>query len=168
MDEGLGVRVASLWEVECWRKKELAWKETVKNLVVLDGLNVLLSATIKAAGAPNPWWIGLIDANSFSSFNFNDNSASHPGWFESIAYSEATRGQYVTGPVSNGYVDNAANRASFTITIAHNLRGGFLISTSGKDQKSGTLYGEAQFAAPRAANVSDIVIVKLGCQVTSS
>ena len=43
----LGVKVGSLWEVECWRKGELAWLERIKNLVVADGLNTVMPAARK-------------------------------------------------------------------------------------------------------------------------
>lgn len=164
----LGVKVGSLWEVECWRKGELAWLERVKNLVVADGLNTLMLAALKTGSAAPTWYVGLIDAASFTGFNFNDAMVSHPGWFESLGYSEPNRQQWVPGTVAAGYVDNAGSRASFSISVAHNVRGGFLTSSNAKGGTAGTLYGEAQFSAIRAANVGDVLIIKLACQATSS
>lgn len=164
----MGIKVTNTWEFECIRKGRVAWKEKVKNLVVADGLNTFLLAALKTGSAVPTWYVALIDNASFTGFNFNDAMVSHPGWFESIAYSEGTRQQWVPGTVANGYVDNAGSRASFTISVGHTVRGGFLTSNSIKNNTGGTLFGEAQFASPRVVAVSDVLIIKLACQVTSS
>lgn len=167
-DADLGIKILNTWEFECWRKKELVWKEKVKNLVVADGLNTLLLAALKTGSAAPTWYVALIDNASFTAFNFNDAMVSHPGWYESLAYNEATRQQWVPGTVANGYVDNAGSRANFNINLAHNLKGGFLTSSNIKGGTAGTLFGEAAFSSIRAVVPSDIVIIKLAAQVTSS
>lgn len=165
----MGVRVETLYEVECWRKGKLVWIEKTHNLVCLGGLNLLMTATIKSGQAAPTWYVGLIDNATFTAFNFNDTMASHPGWDESIAYSEGTRQLYVPGTVANGYVDNAGSRAQFTVaSTSWTCKGAFLTSNNAKGGASGTLYGEAAFATPRLLNISDVLIIKLACQVTSS
>lgn len=164
----LGIKITNTWEFECWRRGELAWRERVKNLVVADGLNTLLLAALKTGSAAPTWYVGLIDNASFTAFNFNDAMVSHPGWYESLGYSEGARQQWVPGTVANGYVDNAGTRANFNINVAHTLKGGFLTSNNAKGGTAGTLFGEAAFSSNRVVAVSDIVIIKLAAQVTSS
>ena len=165
----LGVGVSSIYDVECIRNGKVIWRENNHNLVVADGLNMILWATIKNGLPPTPqWYVGLIDNNAFTGFHYLDTMASHAGWHETVNYTEGTRYPYIPGVVANAYVDNAGSRATFTINANHIIRGAFLTSFSNKGGNTGVLYGEAQFSAPRGVAVSDILLVKLACQVTSS
>jgi hypothetical protein len=147
----LGVKVGSIWD-----------------LVVIDGVNALLTSTLKNSLVAPLWYVSLIDNASFTGFVFTDNMGTHPSWFEFLSYSEGTRQQWVPGTVANGYVDNAGSRATFTISQAGTVRGGFLTSANNKNGNTGCLYGEAQFAVPRVVAASDLLIVKLAAQITSS
>lgn len=48
----------------------------------LAALDDMLNVNLRGGTATNTWFVGFIDATSFSTISANDTLASHPGWFE--------------------------------------------------------------------------------------
>src|SRR5690606_4693630 len=126
---GERVAVSTRYRAECYdRHGRLKWREEGHNLVVTAGLNKLLDATFKAGlGAP-AWYVGLKDTGAV---NAGDTLASHAGWAEltSSVYS-GNRPAFTPGTIAAGAVDNAASKASFSITGADTIYGALLCDAS--------------------------------------
>lgn len=156
MNTAMGAATAStLYHVQCigadGREK---WRETVKNLVVNAGLNYILTAAFKDGAIAN-WFVGLKSTGSAAA---GDTLASHGGWTEITAYS-GSRKALTLGTVSGQSVDNVANRAEFDITGSATVGGAFVGSVA--SGTSGTLYGAANFSAPREVENGDTLIVSV-------
>jgi len=142
----MGVKMAlgDLFEVECYdREGNLKWRDTIKNLVVNTGLDDALDKYLKGSAYTAAHYCGLTDGTP--TFAPGDTMASHAGWTEVVAYSEATREVMVWGSVSAQSVDNSASKASFSITGTATIGGAFLSTDSTKSGSSGTLYGGGAF-----------------------
>jgi hypothetical protein len=127
--------------LECFDKNgKLKWADEVHNLTVNEGLQHILDVTFAGGTQVNPWYIGLTDGSPTPSAA--DTMSSHGGWSEVVAYSEATREEYVD--VRSGQsVTNSASPASFSINGSATVGGAFLSSNSVKSGTSGTLLAVA-------------------------
>jgi hypothetical protein len=77
--------------------------------------------------------------------------ASHAGWTEVVAYSNATRvaATLATATTANpSVVTNSASPAVFNINGTTTIGGAFLTSGSAKSGTTGTLFSAADFGAP--------------------
>jgi hypothetical protein len=116
------------------------------NIVVNVGLDDLLDKYFKGSTYTAAFYVGLTDGTPTAAAG--DTMASHVGWVEVTAYSEATREALVLGAVSGQSVDNPASKASFSINADTTvIGGGFLTTVNTKGGATGTLYGIAAFTA---------------------
>src|SRR5688572_15093092 len=82
------------WDVECRDKHgNLKWRDTIKNIVVNQGLNDLLDVTLSGATQDTTWFVGLTDGTP--TVAAADTLASHAGWVEVTAYDETNRVAWV-------------------------------------------------------------------------
>ena len=81
---------------------------------------------------------------------------------ECTAYDEAARVAFNEGAAAAGVIDNAANRALFTMNATKTVYGGALLSASAKSATTGTLLAAARFATPRNVVDDD----ELSCRYT--
>lgn len=116
------------------------------NAACNGGLNDVLSAAFAAGTQRTAWSIGLIDNASFTALADADTMASHAGWIESTAYTEANRPQWVMGAVSNQQLATSTD-ATFTMNAAASIKGLFLATNNTKGGTTGILYATAPFAA---------------------
>ena len=120
----------------------LKWTDEVHNLVTTAGkndlLNVYFGATAKAA-----YYVGLKGAGSPAA---GDTAASHAGWTESSAYSEANRPALSVAAASAGSVTNAASKAVFTMNAGATIAGAILVNNNTKAGATGTLYSAGDFS----------------------
>jgi hypothetical protein len=115
------------------------------NLVVDQGRNYLLDVGIRLQSAVAGWFVGLTGGTP--SVVAGDTMASHGGWTEVQAYSQATRPAFSAGAASGGSVNNSGAVASFTINADSTTIGGaFLASVSTNGGTSGTLYAAGAFS----------------------
>jgi len=146
---GLGMRMklGDLFEVECYDKDgNFKWKDTIKNLVVNEGLDDSLDKYLKGSTYTAAHYVGLTDGTP--TVAAGDTMASHVGWTEVVAYDEAVRQTATWGAVSGQSVNNGASKATFTIgTNATVIGGAFLATNSTKGGTTGTLYGGGAFTA---------------------
>ena len=171
---GHHVTLGTIWEFRAYRpepegRRVLLWEEIIRNKIPTVGLNKVLDATFKTGLASPAWYIGLINNAGFSAFAAGDTMASHAGWAETSAYNEATRRTLTLGTIASGSVDNAASPATFTMTSALTLMGGFLVDNSTKGGSTGTVFAEAAFQeGNRAVDVGTVVTVTVTLLATSA
>ncbi len=124
----------------------LKWEVTVPNIVVDEGLDDLLDKYLKGSTYTAAFFVGLTGGTP--TVAAGDTMASHVGWTEVTAYSEATREVLTLGTVSAQSVDNSASKASFSINSdSTTVGGGFVTTNNTKGGSTGTLYGAAAFTA---------------------
>lgn len=126
-------------------RKELLWTEDIPNIVTTAGKNKLLDATLKTGLTSPAWFLGLVDGGSAPTYAAGDTMASHAGWTESAAYSNATRPAWTPGAIAGGSVDNSGSPAVFNVNATATIAGAFMADNSTKSGTTGTLYGEANF-----------------------
>lgn len=164
-----GPLMRSLYRFECFdRDGKLKWVEEVPNLVVTAGLNDILDKYFKGSSYSAAHFVGLVDNAGFSAYAAGDTMGSHAGWAESTAYSNANRPTLTLGTVSSGSVDNAASKAQFTINATATIRGAFVTTNNTKGGTTGTLYGEADFAASRSVINGDTLNVTVTLTAASA
>jgi hypothetical protein len=124
---------------------KLKWEDGFDNLVTTVGLNDNLTKYFKGSSYTAAWYVGLTTGSP--TFANGDTAASHTGWTESSAYSEAVRQTLTLGTASGGSIDNSAAKATFSINANATLGGAFVISDNTKGGTTGTLYGGGAFSA---------------------
>jgi len=145
--QNLNAKFGDLFLVECFDKDgNLKWKDTIKNLVVNEGLDDALDKYFKGSAYTAAHYVGLTDGTP--TVAAADTMASHAGWVEVVAYDEAVRQTLTLGAVSGQSVDNSASKAVFTISSNATTIGGAFISTNNtRGGSTGTLYGGGAFTA---------------------
>ena len=130
-------------------------------LITTVGRNKLLDACFKTGEAANQWFVGLVSNTGFTAYAAADTMASHAGWTESSAYSNATRPAYVGSVPVGGSIDNSASKAVFTINASDSIQGAFLTDGSVILGVSGILYGEGPLSAIRSVISGDTLNVTI-------
>ena len=146
-DTSLSCNAENYWRFECYGPNgELKWSEVIENLVVTAGKNDLLTNYFKGSAYTAAFYIGL--TGTTPTFAAADTMASHSGWTEVIAYTQANRVTISLGTPASGSVDNSASPGVFGInTNATTIGGGFLVTNNTKGGTTGTLYGGAAFTS---------------------
>jgi len=144
------------------------WVEECDNIVTNAGLDDLLDKYLKGSSYTAAWYVGLTDGTP--TLAAGDTMASHAGWAEVTAYSEATREVLTLGAVSSQSVDNSASRASFSIsTNSTTVGGAFLTTDNTKGGSTGTLYSVVAFTAgDKSLDDGDTLNVTVTCTVASA
>lgn len=163
-DMNLGLK--NIWEVVC-RDSEgnEKWREVNKNLVTTVGLNHVLSSTLDGATQITAWYVGLKGAGSAAA---GDTMASHSGWAEVVAYSQAVRQTLTLGTAAAGSIDNTASKATYSINGTATVAGAFINSNSAKSGTAGTLYGVVDFGSSRAVISGDTLEVTVTLTAASA
>lgn len=131
---------------EHWRDGVLIDDWWEHNIVVNVGLDDILDKYFKGSAYTAAFYVLLTDGTP--TIAAGDTMASHAGWVEVTAYSEATREALVLGSVASQSVDNSASKASFSINSDTTVIGGGAVATaSDKGGSTGILYGAAAFTA---------------------
>lgn len=157
--------LTSLYTFECFdRHGFLRWTETVRNLVVNEGLDDILDKYFKGSSYTAGWFVGLVDNAGFTAIAAGDTAAgiaASPGnaWDELTNYTEGVRQTLTLGTVSGQSVDNSASKASFSINATVTIKGAFAVTNNTKGGGTGVLYGAAAFVASRAAESGDTLNV---------
>ena len=133
---------------ECFdRDGNLRWEDWAYNLVTTAGKTDILEKYFRGSAYTAAWFIGLIDSVGYSALAAGDTAASHAGWTEATAYSEATRPAFSPAAASAGSLDNSASKATFSINATKTIKGAFTISNSSKGGTTGVLYNAALFGS---------------------
>lgn len=133
------------------------WVDEFSNLVVNVGLDDSLDKHFKASAYTATWFVGLTDGTP--TVAAADTMASHAGWVEVVAYSEASRPTLTLGAVSGQSVDNSASPAVFTINADATTTGGaFVVTDNTKSGGTGILYGAGAFTGGDRILATDDVL----------
>lgn len=138
--------LAGGWAIQCHDKDgNLKWEEDISNLVTNAGESMMLQVGLDGQTQLTTWYVGLTDGTP--TVAEGDTMASHAGWVEVTAYSEATRVTWVGGTESGQSIDNSASTADFSIdTNSTTVGGAFLVSNNTKSGTTGTLYAVGAFS----------------------
>jgi hypothetical protein len=151
--------------VQCFDKDGvLKWESAKHNLVVNVGLQDMNAKYFAGSAYTAGWFIGLYGAAASNNPAASDTAASHAGWVEVTAYSQATRpaATFGTPTAANpSVISNSGSPAQFSINGTTTVGGAFLISNNTKGGTTGILFSAADFQAPgdRAVVSGDIINV---------
>lgn len=142
-----------VFHFKCYDKDgNLKWEEANHNLVVNVGLKDMNDKYFSGATYTATWFIGLITGPAASTtFAAGDTAASHAGWTENVAYSQATRPAATFAAATTAdpsVITNSASPATFSINGTATIAGAFLISNNTKSGTTGILFSESDFQAP--------------------
>lgn len=129
----------------------LKWSANAPNLVVNVGLQDMNTQYFLGSGYTATWFLGLYGAAASNNPAAGDTMASHAGWTEVVAYSQATRPVATFGTASTAdpsVITNSSSPAAFSINGTTVVGGAFLTSNSTKSGTTGILFSAADFAAP--------------------
>src|SRR5581483_492630 len=157
------IKFRNVYRFECFDANgNLKWVEEVPNQVMTAGVNDLLTQYFKGSAYTATFYVGLVDNASFSAYAAADTMASHAGWLESTAYSNANRPTLTLGTPASGSVDNSASKAVFNINATATILGAFVVTNNTKGGTSGTLFGAASFSGgSRAVQNGDTLNVTI-------
>ena len=145
---GVGVKIRNVYRFEAKDADgNVLWTEECENLLTTAGATDLLAKYLKGSAYTAAWFVGLKAAGTIA---VGDTMASHAGWTEVTAYSQATRPALTLGTPAAGSVDNSAAPAAFSINGTTTIAGAFVASDSTKGGTAGVLYGAADFASARS------------------
>ena len=164
---GINAMPMGVFDVDQRRGGDLIGRTAGSNVIPTEGLNHILSAVVAGGSQVLTWYVALFEGNvtpgaSLTAATFTSTTT------ECTAYDEATRVEFKEGAASGGVIDNAANRAIFTMNATKTVYGGALISNSGKSNTSGVLLAAARFAAPRNVVGADELSVRYTLTLTSA
>jgi hypothetical protein len=149
---GEAAQATGVYHVECHDKDgNLKWTAESKNLVVNAGLQYMAGSALTSVTQITTWYLGLYGAGASNTPAAGDTMASHVGWTEVTAYSNANRvtATLATATTANpSVVTNSASPASFSINGTATVGGAFLTSDNTKGGATGTLFSAADFGSP--------------------
>lgn len=160
-----GIRAGGVFKIQCLDKDGvLKWDAESHNLVVNVGLKDMNEKYFTGSAYTATWFVGLYGAGSSNNPAAGDTAASHAGWTEVTAYSQATRPAATFGTSTTAdpsVISNSASPASFSINGTTTVGGAFLISNSTKGGTTGILFSAADFASPgdRSVVSGDTLVV---------
>lgn len=146
------LKAGGVFTVTCVDKNgNVRWESKSHNLVVNVGLADMNTQYFKGSGYTAAWYIGVYGPASSNNPSSTDTMASHAGWTEVTAYSNATRPTATFGAASTAdpsVIGNSASPAQFLINDSANVGGAFLTSGDAKGGASGVLFSASDFQAP--------------------
>ena len=146
------VSAGGVFTVQCFGADgTLKWESVKHNLVVNVGLKDMNDKYFTGATYTAAWYLGLYGASATNNPAASDTMASHPGWTEVTAYSQATRPAAVFTAATTAdpsVITTASSPAVFSINGAATVGGAFLTSDNTKGGSSGVLFSAADFQAP--------------------
>jgi hypothetical protein len=152
------VAAGGVFTVQCISADgQVKWEESLKNLVVNEGLQDMNTKNFKGVTYTATWYIGLYGAAASNDPTAADTAASHPGFTEVVPYSNATRPAATFGTATTAdpsVISNTASPAVYTINATSTVGGAFLISDNTKSGSAGVLFSASDFAAPGDRSVA--------------
>jgi hypothetical protein len=146
------VKAGGVFSVQCYDKDgNLKWEDKTPNLVVNVGLKDMNDKYFSGANYSATWYLGLYGAAVSNNPAAGDTMASHAGWTEVTAYSQATRPQAIFGAATTAdpsVISNSTSVAVFSINGTTTVGGAFLTSNNTKGGTTGILFSAADFQAP--------------------
>jgi hypothetical protein len=141
-----------IYDIVCLDKEgKEKWRETVKNLVVTQGLNDIIDKYFKGSAYTAAWFMGL---KSTGAPDAADTLAAPVNWTEINPYS-GNRKAITFGSTAGG--SNTASAVSFAITSTATVAGAFIASVA--SGTSGILYSDSNFSVARGVANTDTLNV---------
>jgi hypothetical protein len=153
---------------EIIRKGEVIAEGIFPNGSTTVGKNYLLDAAFRNSGTTANWYIGLIDAASYSALAAADTMSSHGGWVEFEDYTESVRQTWTKSAASSGQI-TASAASAFTIGAVSSgteVKGAFVTSVSTKGGTTGILWATGIFPADIPVQEDDIINITYYTQLT--
>lgn len=145
-------KAGGVFTVQCFDKDgQLKWQAQEHNLVVNVGLKDMNEKYFTGSSYTAAWYLGLYGAAATNNPAAGDTMASHAGWTEITAYSEATRPQCSFGTATTAdpsVISNSASVAVFSVNGTATVGGAFLTSNNTKGGTTGILFSAGDFQAP--------------------
>jgi hypothetical protein len=152
MGASSGAQGGGVFAIQCHDAEgNLKWQADTHNLVVNVGLQDMNAKYFTGSGYTAAWYLGVYGAASSNNPAAGDTMASHAGWTEVTAYSEATRPVCTFGTPTTAdpsVATNSASPAVFTINGTTVIGGAFLTTSNTKGGTTGILFSAGDFAAP--------------------
>ena len=152
-----GIRGGGVFAVQCFDKDgNLKWEAKSPNLVVNVGLKDMNDKYFSGSAYTATWFIGVYGAGATNNPAAGDTAASHTGWTEVTAYSQATRPAASFGAATTAdpsVITNSGSPAVFSINGTTTVGGAFLISDNTKGGTTGVLFSASDFTSPGDRNV---------------
>jgi hypothetical protein len=137
--------LGGVFEVECFDSEGvLKWRDVAINKIPNAALNSVLGINFHGDAQITAWYVGLTGATPTGAAT--DTMASHAGWTEVSAYSQANRPAFTVAAASGQQVTNSASPASFSINGTATVGGAFIVSNSTINGTTGTLFSVAAFS----------------------
>jgi hypothetical protein len=153
------VKAGGVFTVQCFDQDgNLKWTAEEHNLVVNVGLKEMNEKFFSGSSYTAAWYLGLYGAAASNNPAAGDTMASHAGWTEVTAYSQATRPQCVFGTSTTAdpsVISNSASVAVFSINGTATVGGAFLTSNNTKGGTTGILFSAGDFQAPGDRSVAN-------------
>lgn len=161
------MKVGFTYLIEEIKDGQVVSVEEVKNLVPAEGITHILNTVLKGGAQTASWFIGLYEGN-YTPVG-TDTAATFPGSAtECTTYSAATRVAFTPGAIAAGSLDNAANKAEFTLSANKVVYGGFISSASAKGSTSGILLSAVRFGSPKSLDSGSVLRVTAGFTLVSA
>ena len=164
---GINAIPMGVFDVDHRRGGDLIARVAGSNVIPTEGLNHILSIVVAGGSQVLTWYMALFEGNvtpgaSLTAAMFTATTT------ECTAYDEAARVAFNEGAAAAGVIDNAANRAIFTMNATKTVYGGALLSASAKSATTGSLLAAARFATPRNVVDDDELSVRYTLTLTSA
>jgi hypothetical protein len=147
-----GIKGGGVFTVQCHDKDgNLKWEAQSPNLVVNVGLKDMNDKYFTGSAYTATWFIGLYGTGVSNNPAAGDTMASHAGWTEVTAYSQATRPAASFGAATTAdpsVISNSGSVAVFSINGTTTVGGAFLTSDNTKGGTTGILFSAADFESP--------------------
>jgi hypothetical protein len=151
-DASESTKGGGVFRVECHDAQgQLKWSAEKTNLVVNVGLQDMVSKYFTGAAYTAAWYVGIYGAAASNNPASGNTMASHAGWTEIVAYSQAARPAAVFGTATTAnpsVITTSASPATFSINGTTVVGGAFLASNNTKGGTAGLLFSAADFASP--------------------
>jgi hypothetical protein len=145
-------KLGGVFHVQCHDAQgNLKWEASKHNLVVNVGLQDMNAKYFLGSGYTATWYLGIYGAAASNNPAAGNTAASHAGWTEVTAYSNATRPvcSFGTATTANpSVITNSSSPAAFAMNGTVTVGGAFLISDNTKGGTTGVLFSAADFQSP--------------------
>lgn len=139
-----------------WRGGVLIAEDLGKNLVVNEGIDYILGASLNGVAQEPGVYIGVFKGNYTPAASETAATIASAAT-ESADYDEVNRPAWGQGAVSAQTLSNSGSEAQITMNASVTLYGAFLITDNIKNGTNGVLVAARRFAASRGTQANDII-----------
>lgn len=153
-----GAKLVGTFDIKCFRKGKLIWREICKNVITDEGLDHILDMTLHSKTDIHPWYCVLSESDEAADAGM---TYAVDGFVETTAYDEPDRPEWTEGASSSQSVTNAAV-VVFTISDSKTMYGAGLkggIDTKGDSTSAAThvLLCYSKFGTAREVIDNDVI-----------